>query len=315
MIISMKAAEKYRRVFGSISHLKDSMPWTIGLSNMVEFLAWEPQRILGVSKKQYVRQIIEWATAPELKDKGLEEIESVVSKKLNHKMSESEQLDTYSKQTMDICSAREAVRRVKFFSEEYLNKEFDVFLSLCSDNYLDQFYGQFMSFDQSGSWSTHGNSGIFEASTELKAMYMDNLAYNHQSNVLVANELKFDGRKNPDQLLKYCLMYEHLLEKGFIDKDAKFLLLFIGGNALEHNKQRLVDRELALCHKRPKKYQYLLREELLEIVDLLEVASITWSSLIELNNRYLQENVTCQVEQKLLQGFNQTLQSKSFMHL
>lgn len=311
----MKAAEKYRRVFGSISHLKDSMPWTTGLSNMVEFLAWEPQRILGVSKKQYVRQIIEWATAPELKDKGLEEIESVVSKKLNHKMSESEQLDTYSKQTMDICSAREAVRRVKFFSEEYLNKEFDVFLSLCSDNYLDQFYGQFMSFDQSGSWSTHGNSGIFEASTELKAMYMDNLAYNHQSNVLVANELKFDGRKNPDQLLKYCLMYEHLLEKGFIDKDAKFLLLFIGGNALEHNKQRLVDRELALCHKRPKKYQYLLREELLEIVDLLEVASITWSSLIELNNRYLQENDTCQVEQKLLQGFNQTLQSKSFMHL
>lgn len=311
----MKAAEKYRRVFGSISHLKDSMPWTTGLSNMVEFLAWEPQRILGVSKKQYVRQIIEWATAPELKDKGLEEIESVVSKKLNHKMSESEQLDTYSKQTMDICSAREAVRRVKFFSEEYLNKEFDVFLSLCSDNYLDQFYGQFMSFDQSGSWSTHGNSGIFEASTELKAMYMDNLAYNHQSNVLVANELKFNGRKNPDQLLKYCLMYEHLLEKGFIDKDAKFLLLFIGGNALEHNKQRLVDRELALCHKRPKKYQYLLREELLEIVDLLEVASITWSSLIEFNNRYLQENDTCQVEQKLLQGFNQTLQSKSFMHL
>lgn len=315
MIISMKAAEKYRRVFGSISHLKDSMPWTTGLSNMVEFLAWEPQRILGVSKKQYVRQIIEWATAPELKDKGLEEIESVVSKKLNHKMSESEQLDTYSKQTMDICSAREAVRRVKFFSEEYLNKEFDVFLSLCSDNYLDQFYRQFMSLDQSGSWSTHGNSGIFEASTELKAMYMDNLAYNHQSNVLVANELKFNGRKNPDQLLKYCLMYEHLLEKGFIDKDAKFLLLFIGGNALEHNKQRLVDRELALCHKRPKKYQYLLREELLEIVDLLEVASITWSSLIELNNRYLQENDTCQVEQKLLQGFNQTLQSKSFMHL
>ena len=65
-----------------------------------------------------------------------------------------------------------------------------------------------------------------------------------------------DGdRKNPDQLLKYCVMYEHLLDKGFIDKGAKFLLLFIGGSELEHNKQRLADRELALCHKRPKKYQ------------------------------------------------------------
>ena len=311
----MKATEKYRRVFGSMSHLKESMPWTMGLSNMVEFLVWEPQRILGVSKKQYVRQIIEWATAPELKNKELEEIESVINKKLNHKMSESEQLETYSKQTMGICSAREAVRRVMFFSEEYLNKELDIFLSLCSDNYLDQFYGQFMCFEQGGSWSTHGNSGIFEASTELKAMYMDNLAYNHQSNLLVANELKFNGRKNPDQLLKYCLMYEHLLEKGFIDKDAKFLLLFIGGSALESDKQRLVDRELALCHKRPKKYQYLLRQELLDIVDCLEVASITWASLIEFNNRYLAENNLCQVEQKLLQGFNQSLQSKSFMHL
>ena len=311
----MKATEKYRRVFGSMSHLRDSMPWTMGLSNMVEFLVWEPQRILGVSKKQYVRQIIEWATAPELKDKELEEIESIVSKKLNHKMSESEQLETYSTQTTGICNAREALRRVTFFSEDYLNKEFDIFLNLCSDAYLNVFYQQFISFKSGCSWSTHGNSGLFEASTELKAMYMDNLAYNHQANVLVANELKFNGRKNPDQLLKYCLMYEHLIVKGFIDKGATFLLLFIGGDALEYNKQRLVDRELALCHKRPKKYQYLLRKELLEIVDHLQVASITWSALVEFNKRYLAENEVGQVEQKLLQGFNQSLQAKAFMHL
>ena len=311
----MKAAEKYRRVFGSMSHLKDQISWTKGLSNMVEFLAWEPQRILGVSKKQYVRQIIEWAVQPELKDKNIEEIEQSIIKKLNQKMTESEQLETYSTQTMGICNAREAVRRVTFFSEDYLNKEFDIFLSLCSDVYLDLFYQQFISFEPSGSWSTHGNSGMFESSTELKAMHMDNLAYNHQSNVLVANALKFSGQKNSDQILKYCLMYEHLLEKSFIEQGTKFLLLFIGGDALKHNKQSLVDRELALCHKRPRKYQYLLRKELLEIVDCLEVASISWSALIEFNNRYLAENDTCQVEQKLLQGFHQSLESKSFMHL
>ncbi|MEC9443572.1 MAG: hypothetical protein VX408_00730, partial [Pseudomonadota bacterium] len=253
----MKAAEKYRRVFGSVRHLKDQLSWTTGLTNMVEFLAWEPKQILGITKKQYVRQIIEWATQPELAGKSVEEIEHAIIKKLNAKMHDTEQLETYSSQRVGICHPREATRRVMFFSEEYLNKEFDIFLSLCSDVYLDSFYQQFITFEPNGSWSTHGNSGLFEASTELKAMYMDNLAYNHQANVLVANELKFNGRKNPDQLLKYCVMYEHLLDKGFIDKGAKFLLLFIGGSELEHNKQRLADRELALCHKRPKKYQHL----------------------------------------------------------
>ncbi|OXL23170.1 hypothetical protein [Psychrobacter sp. DAB_AL32B] len=311
----MKAAEKYRRVFGSISHLKDQIPWTTGLSNMVEFLVWEPQRVLGISKKQYVRQIIEWARLPELENKSIEEVEKVISKKLIQKMSESEQLETYSTQTTGICNAREAVRRVKFFSEDYLNKEFDIFLNLCSDSYLNLLYAQFINFDQSGSWSTHGNSGIFEYSTELNAMFMDNLSYNHEANVMVANELKLNGQKNADQILKYCLMYEYLLEIGFIDKGTKFLLLFIGGSALKEDKQSLVDKEIAMCQSKPEKYQHLLRDELLEVVAHLEIASITWQSLIEFNNCYLNEHEVCQVEQKLLQGFNQSIQSKSFMHL
>ena len=311
----MKAAEKYRRVFGSISHLKDEIPWTTGLSNMVEFLVWEPQRILGISKKQYVKQIIDWTMLPEMAGKSIEEIEQVISKKLNQKMNDSEQVETYSTQTIGICNAREAVRRVKFFSEDYLNKEFDIFLSLCSDSYLNLFYTQFINFDESGSWSTHGNSGIFEFSTELKAMSMDNLAYNYQANVLVANELKLNGKKNADQILKYCLMYEHLLEIGFIEKGAKFLLLFIGSSVLGDDKQSLVNKEIAMCQSKPEKYQHLLRPELLEVVTHLEVASITWQSLIEFNNYYLNDSKVCQVEQKLLQGFNQSLQSKSFMHL
>ena len=130
----MKAAEKYRRIFGSISHLKDEIPWTTGLSNMVEFLVWEPQRVLGISKKQYVNQIIEWTILPDMAGKSIEEIEQVISKKLNQKMNDSEQVETYSTQTIGICNAREAVRRVKFFSEDYLNKEFDIFLSLCIVN-------------------------------------------------------------------------------------------------------------------------------------------------------------------------------------
>lgn len=309
----MKAAEKYRKVFGSISHLKDEIPWTTGLSNMVEFLVWEPQRILGITKNQYVNQIIEWAMHADMQGKTLEEVEKEVSKKLNNEMNDTEQLETYSTQTTGICNAREAARRVKFFSEDYLNKEFDIFLNLCSDAYLDAFYNQFIIFSKGGSWSTHGNSGIFEFSTELKVMAMDNLAYNYQANVLIANELKFNGKKNPDQILKYCLMYEHLLERNFIEKGTKYLLLFIGGSTLQHDKQTLVNQEIAFCERKPKKYKHLLRDELLQVVNHLEITSISWASLIEFNSRYLNQNNVCQVEQKLLKGFNQSLQSKSFM--
>ncbi len=311
----MKAAEKYRRVFGSINHLKNKIPWTTGLSNMVEFLVWEPQRILGISKSQYINQIIEWTIHPDMQGKSLQEIEKVISRKLNHIMSETEQLETYSTSTTGICNAREAVRRVKFFSEDYLNKEFDIFLSLCSDTYLNTFYRQFTTFANNGSWSTHGNSGIFEFSTELKAMAMDNLAYNHNANMLVANELKLNGKKNDDQILKYCLMYHHLLEKKFIEKNIKYLLLFIGGSTLQQDKQTLVDQEIAFCKRKPEKYKHLLRDEVLEVVSHLKIASISWAALIEFNNYYIDQNNLCQVEQKLLQGFNQSLQSKSFMHL
>lgn len=309
----MKASEKYRRVFGSISHLKDEIPWTTGLSNMVGFVAWEPQRILGISKKQYVRQIIEWAAHPEMQGRTIEEIEKRVIKNLKLEMDKNEQLETYATQNTGICNAREAIRRVKFFSEDYLNNEFDIFLNLCSDIYLDTFYQQFISFDSGGLWSTHGNSGLFSYSAEIDAMYMDNLAYNHNSNVLVANELKLDGQKNNDQILKCCLMYECLLEKGFIKKEAKYLLLFIGGRTLKHDKQTLVKQEITFCQRKPEKYKHLLREELLDIVNHLEITSITWASLIEFNNLYLSQNDIGQVEQKLLKGFNQSLQSKSFM--
>lgn len=309
----MKAPEKYRRVFGSISHLKDEIPWTTGLSNMIGFVAWEPQRILGISKKQYVNQIIEWATHPKMQGKNLQEIEKEVRKKLQGEMIKNEQLETYATQNTGICNAREAIRRVKFFSEDYLNNEFDIFINLCSDVYLDAFYQQFIDFNSGCSWSTHGNSGLFSYSAEIDAMYMDNLAYNHNSKVLVANELKLNGQKNNDQILKYCLMYEHLLAKGFIEAGAKYLLLFIGGRTLQHDKQTLVNQEISFCQCKPEKYQHLLRNELLKVVEHLEISSITWTSLIEFNNDYLNQNDVGQVEQKLLKGFNQSLQSKAFM--
>ena len=93
---------------------------------------------------------------------------------------------------------------------------------------LDTYYSQFVSLKRGGQWFTHGNSGLFACSTDIKAMQMDNLSYNPSENILIANELKLGGKKNPDQILKYALMYRLLLERGFISPDTRFMLLFIG---------------------------------------------------------------------------------------
>lgn len=146
-----------------------------------------------------------------------------------------------------IASPREALRRAKFFSEDYLNKEFDIYWTLVSDKYLDRFYRQFTHVKGGGEWSTHGNSGLFSTSTDIRAMQMDNLSYNETEGLLVANELKLGGRKNPDQILKYALMFNLLRERKFIVPEARLLLLFIS-DADDHLRwDALIEEEVAFC--------------------------------------------------------------------
>lgn len=309
----MKASEKYRGVFGEITHLSDSIPWTTGLSNMVEFLVWGTSNILGVSKKEYAKQIIEWAASEEMQGLSSVEIAKNIDGKLKVLLEKTEQLDRYSRKSTGICSAREALRRVKYFSEDYLNKEFDIFLSLVSDTYLDQFYKQYIEFQSGHSWSTHGNSGLFEYSTELTAMYMDNLAYNAKSNILVANELKLNGKKNPDQILKYSLMYNYLETNHFIDHESIFLLLFIGGKNAQYDLDEALNSEIRYCEKKGR--QDLITSEILQRAKRTCIKSITWIEMIDFNKSYIERlSENSQVERKLLQGFNLTLKEKSFMH-
>ncbi|PCI64154.1 MAG: hypothetical protein COB38_13005 [Gammaproteobacteria bacterium] len=308
----MKASEKYTNVFGSMNHLSNKIPWTTGLSNMVEFVVWNTSSVLGVSKKEYWKQIVDWVKSDELKDLKNEDVIKVIEKRLDSIMLETEQLETYSKKSTGICTAREALRRVKYFSEDYLNKEFDIFLSLVSDSYLDMFYKQFISFEEKNSWSTHGNSGLFECSTKLTAMFMDNLAYNNKSNILVANELKLNGKKNPDQILKYCLMYNYLLEHKFIEKDAKFLLLFIGGKEVQYEREVELNKEIEYCKK--KNRHDLISQPIIEKASDLLIKSITWMDMMKFNETYLEQlDSKYQVEHKLIKGFNNSLNEKSFM--
>lgn len=51
----------------------------------------------------------------------------------------SERLNRYERATPSMAAPREALRRAKYFSEDYLNKEFDIFWGSVSDSYLDTY--------------------------------------------------------------------------------------------------------------------------------------------------------------------------------
>jgi hypothetical protein len=102
------ASARFRNIFGQMTHLKEDISWTMGLSNLADFLVWNPQSVLGVSKKQYVRQIIEWSLDPAMQDKTFEQIEKIVNTKLALQMDMAEQAETYALKNKGICNARDS---------------------------------------------------------------------------------------------------------------------------------------------------------------------------------------------------------------
>ncbi len=304
--------EKVRRLFGLLEHLDKPVLWPTGLTNMFEWLAWEPKHILGVSKNSYSKLIIEWSHEKSVQHKALKEKENHVKKKHNAECKKHEQSDRYAKQNNSIASVREAVRRAKYFSENYLNKEFDIFWALASDLYLDEFYGQFTELHGSGEWFTHGKNMVFEKSTGTEhIMHIDNLAYNPKERILVANELKLGGRKNKDQILKYAKMFDLLRERGFILRDTRFLLLFIGSKLEDSDWDTAINMECRYCEKK-EKLQSLIKPGNIDIAKSAEYGTTTWNALMSFNNEYLKQldSRTQQVEKKLLAGFIQTLSEK-----
>ena len=310
----MIARDKYILIFGSIRSLAHEVSWSTGVSNMLEWLTWSTNDVLGVTKTKYREQIVRWSH--EVRDASLEAKQHYVVRKINDEMRKNEGHEPYTPRGHGIASPRESLRRAKFFSEDYLNKEFDIFWTLVSDKYLDLFYGQFTRIAGGGRWFTHGNSGLFAESTGIREMQMDNLSYNPNEGLLVANELKLGGKKNPDQILKYALMYRLLRDGDFIKPKTRFLLLFIGDTKEVRQWQDLIKEEIAFCEGSPKSTAKKARQkEGIEIANAAIYASTTWRDLVKFNEQYLAKlDLTVQqVERKLLWGFNETLVSKNFM--
>ena len=157
---------------------------------------------------------------------------------------------------------------------------------------------------------------MFGQSTYIFHMQMDNLAYNPSEGLLVANELKLEGKKNPDQILKYAMMLKILREKDFIARDSRFLLLFIGGNSMGSDWAELLSNEKDYCRKSSKgTHKDILQLDVVEIAESASYASTTWHDVISFNESYSGglDSGSQQVEQKLLSGFNDTLRSKAAM--
>jgi hypothetical protein len=312
--MKISATEKYRNIFGQMHSLATQESWTTGVSNMLEWLTWSTDNVLGVTKSIYTKQVVDWC----LEKRGA--TPAAVLQHVKNKLAEATALsdvsERYAPTKYTIASAREALRRSKYFSEDYLNKEFDIYWTLVSDIYLDAFYGRFTRVRGGGGWYTHGNSGLFEYSTRIKEMQMDNLSYNPDERLLVANELKLGGKKNKDQILKYALMLKLLKERDFVLPDTRLLLLFISDKAEKLDKESLIAEEMTYCKLVAKSTTLAAcAPDVVALARQSECESISWNSIISFNDTYLAklDPKAQQVERKLLTGFNETLAGKKLL--
>ena len=232
---------KERLVLTKIKHLKEQLPWTMGLAGLVRLVTWESKNVLGVSKNEMVEKIIGWVlefqgerdeeTAPP----NEKEIFEYCKKRMDAEMAQSEVDKIYAEKiTQDeeknklLIDPTEAQRRMRCFSEEFLNKEFDVFLSLLPNHVINNYLKSFFpSVREKAKWNLFGLSNDFETAVSIKYMYHDTLIYSHETSHLVSIELKFDTDLGENQLLKYAFMMADLESQGKIDKSCTHDFLII----------------------------------------------------------------------------------------
>ena len=54
---------------------------------------------------------------------------------------------------------------------------------------------------------------------------------------------------------------------------------------------------------------------MIDIAREMQIYNMSWRDIMDFNKQYMNDNKLCQVEQKLLKGFNESLGKKSFIHL
>ena len=117
----MTAKEKYDKLFGSIISLSDDTPWTIAMAGMLEMFTWETSLVLGISKTQFIKMIVELSDSDELSSLSTSDKLNKIKSKLKILSESTERNEPFDTDKSGYCTAREAHRRARFFSEDYLN--------------------------------------------------------------------------------------------------------------------------------------------------------------------------------------------------
>ncbi|WP_026480217.1 hypothetical protein [Ahrensia sp. 13_GOM-1096m] len=307
----MAKENAYIRYFGRMESLGDEIPWTEGVSNIYEHIAWYTASVLGVSKTVYWQRILNWVDVPEIAALTMADKVAFVKKRLADEVNASEAFEPYETPQSLIAKPYECLRRARYFSEDYLNKEFDIFMSLASDAYINSFFTKALGLQFDGCWTTHGNGGRFQTST-MPDMQMDNLCYDREHNQVVACELKLGGRKNIDQLLKYGLLFKRLQEMSMSPAGTRHCLLFISDKEMELDWDALIEKEIfEVARRNSPSCTKLLDNDVVSTIRNTHKASIRWQDLQALNVEWLAGLTEAQsVEKKLLVGFNKSLAEK-----
>ncbi len=307
----MTARDDYAKVFGAIKRLDEGLPWTNVMASMFEWLAWDTKSLLGIDKTSLVKHVVQLCSESACRSFPAAERLDYVKSRLAEAPNE---LDWKVHGSEGVTSVREGLRRAKYHSEDYLNKEFDLFWSLASSCYLDRFYQQFKSFGVKGggTWRCYGNGGMFKRSVGMRGMQMDNLSYNARENVLVANELKWNAHKNVDQLLKYAMLFDELKKGEFIPNNTRFALLFICRDSMELQWDAEIENEVTATRKKSGTGKDDLGR-FSALAKTVSYESCTWNSLSAFSVEYLGalDPKRDETERKLIVGFNKSLDERS----
>jgi hypothetical protein len=262
-------------ILKEVGTLRNPWPWTMGMAGLVKWLSWQTENILGMSKSMLINQAV--LESIKVCNDGVEPPEAEL-KSARRKVAEKLKKDPKWKRP------REIQRHLRVKTEDYLNKEFDIFVSLLPDRALNDYFSSHFHMISDGAWQVYGNSNDFEYSTGIRFMQMDTLAYSADSNTLVALEQKVDAPIGEDQILKYCYMVAYMEIKKLIAPNACFKLLFISAERI--GQEHLLEdakNEIDTCPlpKRGTSEEEMgaLKPRVRELLSQMELVCTTWREL------------------------------------
>ena len=114
----------------NFNHLKDKSYWTMGIAGITRLITWETQTVLGISKTTFRKNITTRIfDLCNITKQEQSKIDTILSAEHKNEVESANAKTLYEEPKKNrLISPFEAQRRLRYFSEEYLNKEFDIFM-------------------------------------------------------------------------------------------------------------------------------------------------------------------------------------------